>query len=85
MRSLPACPSNTSRFACARPASRLLAWVGELARLDDVHLDALRQATDGDTALDLGFLNTHPHTIGPFGPDPTALTTAQVAAAALMG
>ncbi|MEU5646541.1 DUF1877 domain-containing protein [Streptomyces milbemycinicus] len=59
-------------------APALLARVGELAGLDDVHLDALRQATDGDTALDLGFLNRHPHAIGPFGPAPTALTSAQV-------
>ncbi|MFH9087679.1 hypothetical protein [Streptomyces sp. NPDC017673] len=48
-------------------APALLARAGELAGLDDGHLDALRQATDGDTALDVGFLNTHPHAIGPFG------------------
>lgn len=51
----------------------------ELAGLDGVHLDALRQATEGDPAIDLGFLNTHPHAIGPFGPPPAALSTAQVA------
>ncbi|MFJ8085284.1 DUF1877 domain-containing protein [Streptomyces sp. NPDC096205] len=60
-------------------APALLIRVGELAGLDDVHLDALRQATSGDTALDLRFLNTHPHAIGPFGPAPSALATAQVA------
>ncbi|MGW4566879.1 DUF1877 domain-containing protein [Streptomyces sp. NPDC004561] len=52
--------------------------VCEPAGLDGVHLDALRQATDGDSAIDLGFLNTHPHAIGPFGPPPTALSAAQV-------
>ncbi|MFI0218832.1 DUF1877 domain-containing protein [Streptomyces lydicus] len=46
--------------------------------LDDAHLNALRQALKGDTAIDLGFLNTHPHAISPFGPDPTALSIAQV-------
>ncbi|MEV7817436.1 DUF1877 domain-containing protein [Streptomyces flaveolus] len=60
-------------------APALLTRVGELTGLDDVHLDALRQSTDGDTTLDVGFLNTHPHAIGPFGPAPSALTTAQVA------
>ncbi|MGW7640409.1 DUF1877 domain-containing protein [Streptomyces decoyicus] len=57
----------------------LLARACELAGLDDVHLNALRQATDGDSAIDLGFLNTHPHAIGPFGPAPTALSAAQAA------
>lgn len=57
----------------------LLERACELAGLDDVHLNALRQATDGDSAIDLGFLNTHPHAIGPFGPAPTALSTAQAA------
>lgn len=57
----------------------LLERTCELAGLDDVHLNALRQATDGDSAIDLGFLNTHPHAIGPFGPAPTALSTAQAA------
>ncbi|MEV5177532.1 DUF1877 family protein [Streptomyces flaveolus] len=60
-------------------APALLARAGELAGLTDGHLDALRRATNGDTALDVGFLNTHPHAIGPFGPAPAALTTAQVA------
>lgn len=60
-------------------APALLTRVGELTGLDDVHLDALRQSTNGDTALDVGFLSTHPHAIGPFGPVPAALTTAQVA------
>ncbi|GFE03788.1 hypothetical protein Scani_00560 [Streptomyces caniferus] len=57
----------------------LLERACELAGLDDVHLNALRQATDGDSAIDLGFLNTHPHAIGPFGPAPTALSAAQAA------
>lgn len=60
-------------------APALLGRVCELAGLDGVRLDALRLATDGDTVLDLGFLNTHPHAIGPFGPAPTALSAAQVA------
>ncbi|MFD9777798.1 DUF1877 domain-containing protein [[Kitasatospora] papulosa] len=60
-------------------APRLLERVGEIAGLDEVHLSALREATDGDTALDLAFLNTHPHAIAPFGPAPTALSAPQVA------
>ncbi|MDQ0955727.1 hypothetical protein QFZ24_009650 [Streptomyces phaeochromogenes] len=64
----------------------LLAGLGEVAGLDEVRLDAPRQATAGDTALDLGFLNTHPHGIAPFGPAPTALSAAQVAyVSALLG
>ncbi|MFF9671308.1 DUF1877 domain-containing protein [Streptomyces eurythermus] len=57
----------------------LLQRVCELGGLDGVHRNALQQALDGDTAIDLAFLNTHPHAIGPFGPDPTALSAAQVA------
>ncbi|MEU7564139.1 DUF1877 family protein [Streptomyces eurythermus] len=53
--------------------------VCELGGLDDVHRKALQQALHGDTAVDLAFLNTHPHAMGPFGPDPTALSAAQVA------
>ncbi|MFE2993297.1 DUF1877 domain-containing protein [Streptomyces sp. NPDC059262] len=60
-------------------APALLARLGEVSGLDEVRLDALRQATDGDTAVDLGFLNTHAHAIGPFGPAPTALSSAQAA------
>ncbi|MFB6837577.1 DUF1877 family protein [Streptomyces sp. NPDC056361] len=56
----------------------LLQRICELGGLDDVHRSALRQALEGDTAIDLTFLNTHPHTIAPFGPDPTALSAAQV-------
>ncbi|MFJ2900452.1 DUF1877 family protein [Streptomyces sp. NPDC087218] len=63
-------------------APLLLERVCELGGLDDVHRDALRQALDGDTAIDLAFLNTHPHAMGPFGPAPTALSAAQVARAA---
>ncbi|WP_324789375.1 DUF1877 domain-containing protein [Streptomyces sp. H51] len=57
----------------------LLERVCRLGGLDDVHRCALRQALDGDTAIDLAFLNIHPHAIGPFGPAPTALSAAQVA------
>ncbi|WP_418960295.1 DUF1877 domain-containing protein [Streptomyces tritici] len=62
-------------------APALLVGVGTWAGLDDVHLYALRLATNGDseTALDLAFLNTPPHAIGPFGPAPTSLSAAQVA------
>ncbi|MFF8646427.1 hypothetical protein [Streptomyces sp. NPDC015345] len=48
----------------------LLERVCELGGLNDVHRSALRQALDGDTAIDLAFLNTHPHAIGPFGQPP---------------
>ncbi|MFC9932547.1 DUF1877 family protein [Streptomyces sp. NPDC127190] len=57
----------------------LLERVCELGGLDAIHRNALRQALDGDTAIDLAFLNTHPHAIAPFGPAPTALSAAQVA------
>ncbi|MFJ4467647.1 DUF1877 domain-containing protein [Streptomyces sp. NPDC089424] len=60
-------------------APALLSRLGEVSGLDEARLDALRQATDGDTALDLGFLNRHPHAIGPFGPVPAGLSSAQVA------
>ncbi|GCE01015.1 DUF1877 domain-containing protein [Embleya hyalina] len=60
-------------------APPLLQRVGDLAGLDSIRMDALRRATDGDTAVDVGFLDTHPHEIGPFGPTPTALSAAQVA------
>ncbi|MFJ4081393.1 DUF1877 family protein [Streptomyces iakyrus] len=60
----------------------LLERVCELGGLDDVHGHALRLALGGDSAVDLSFLNTHPHAIGSFGPAPTALSTAQVARAA---
>ncbi|MFJ4832472.1 DUF1877 domain-containing protein [Streptomyces sp. NPDC088747] len=59
-------------------APAMLERVCELAGLDGVHLAALRQATEGDSVIDLGFLNTHPHAIGPFGPPPAALLEAQV-------
>ncbi|MGV9706030.1 DUF1877 family protein [Streptomyces sp. NPDC003483] len=52
--------------------------VCELGGLDDVHRNALRQALEGETVIDLAFLSTHPHDIAPFGPDPTALSAAQV-------
>ncbi|MFI8895492.1 DUF1877 family protein [Streptomyces paradoxus] len=59
-------------------APLLLERVCELGGLDGVHRNALRQALDGDTAIGLAFLNTHPHAIAPFGPAPTALSAAQV-------
>ncbi|MER5546243.1 DUF1877 domain-containing protein [Streptomyces sp. NPDC002589] len=55
----------------------LLERVCELGGLDDVHRRALRQALDGETAIDIAFLNTHPHAIAPFGPAPTALSAVQ--------
>ncbi|SCF56569.1 YfbM family protein [Streptomyces sp. Ncost-T10-10d] len=57
----------------------LIERVCDLGGLDDVHRNAFRQALDGETAIDLAFLNTHPHAISPFGPDPTALSAAQAA------
>ncbi|GAA2819177.1 hypothetical protein GCM10019017_76660 [Streptomyces showdoensis] len=57
----------------------LIERVCELGGLDDVHRNALRLALEGDTAIDLAFLHTHPHDIAPFGPKPTALSAAQVA------
>lgn len=60
-------------------APSLLERVCELGGLDDVHRNALQQALDGGTAIDLAFLNAHPHAIAPFGPAPTALSAAQVA------
>ncbi|MGW3328886.1 DUF1877 family protein [Streptomyces virginiae] len=60
-------------------APALLKRVGEVAGLGEVHLDALRRATDGETAPDLGFLDTHPHAIAPFGGAPTGLDASQVA------
>ncbi|MFK4122885.1 DUF1877 domain-containing protein [Streptomyces longwoodensis] len=60
-------------------APSLLKRVCELGRLDDVHRSALRQALDGETAIGLAFLYTHPHVITPFGPAPTALSAVQAA------
>ncbi|SEG87314.1 hypothetical protein SAMN05216223_11875 [Actinacidiphila yanglinensis] len=60
----------------------LLERVCELGGLDDVRRHALRQALDGEAAIDLAFLTTHPHAIGPFGPAPTALSATQVTVAA---
>ncbi|MFK3733887.1 DUF1877 domain-containing protein [Streptomyces sp. NPDC088090] len=56
----------------------LIERVGELGGLGDVHRKALRQALDGDTAIELAFLHTRPHTIAPFGSAPTALSAVQV-------
>ncbi|MET9881474.1 DUF1877 family protein [Actinacidiphila glaucinigra] len=67
-------------------APALLAGACRLAQLDDVHLDALRWASEGDTEVDLGFLNAYPHAIGPFGPPPTLLSPEAVArVSALLG
>ncbi|MGW8995024.1 DUF1877 family protein [Streptomyces zhihengii] len=63
-------------------APLLLERVCEVGGLDDVHRSALRQALAGDTAIDLAFLNTHPHAIAPLEPALTALSAAQVARAA---
>ncbi|MFE5614078.1 DUF1877 domain-containing protein [Streptomyces sp. NPDC056524] len=60
-------------------APALLKRIGEVAGLEEIHLEALRRAIDGDNALDLGFLDTHPHAIAPFGPPPTGLGISQVA------
>ncbi|MGW5868603.1 DUF1877 domain-containing protein [Streptomyces sp. NPDC055239] len=60
-------------------APRLLVRVCELAGLDEPHMRALRQSTDGDTAIDLGFLDVPPHDIAPFDVTPTALSVVQVA------
>lgn len=59
-------------------APTMLARLVEVSGLDEMRLDALRRATDGDAALDHGFLATYPHAIGPFGPAPTALSSTQV-------
>ncbi|WP_405427535.1 DUF1877 domain-containing protein [Streptomyces erythrochromogenes] len=60
-------------------APALLERVGEVAGLEEGHLNALRRATDGDTTLDLGFLDTPPHGIAPFGGAPSGLGVSQVA------
>ncbi|WP_055586715.1 hypothetical protein [Peterkaempfera griseoplana] len=60
-------------------APAMLERVCALARLDAVRLQALRRATEGDTEIDLSFLNKHPHAIGPLGPSPTALSAPEVA------
>ncbi|MEU6762329.1 DUF1877 domain-containing protein [Streptomyces sp. NPDC046853] len=60
-------------------APTLLRRVCELADLDEAHTQALRQATDGDTAIDLAFLDVPPRDLAPFGTTPTALNETQVA------
>ncbi|MGN5377276.1 DUF1877 domain-containing protein [Streptomyces sp. MUSC 14] len=59
-------------------APLLLERVCLLGGLDSDHLNALRQSLEGDTVIDLEFLSKGPHAIGPFGPDPTALSATQV-------
>ncbi|MFF3693172.1 DUF1877 domain-containing protein [Streptomyces sp. NPDC002221] len=67
-------------------ALALLRRAGEVAGLDAAHLDALRRATDGESALDLVFLDTYPHAIAPFGAAPTGLGISEVAqVSALLG
>lgn len=52
----------------------------ELARLDAVHLEALRSATHGDSGVDLCFLNANQHATAFFSNStPTALHPADVA------
>ncbi|GGV24826.1 hypothetical protein GCM10010277_05340 [Streptomyces longisporoflavus] len=60
-------------------APNLLRRVCELADLDEAYTRALRQATDGDAAIDLAFLGIPPHDIAPFDATPTALSEARVA------
>jgi len=59
-------------------APAMLARACQPAQFDDVHSDALRRATEGDTEVDLGFLNTYPQAIGPFSPRPTLLSPGAV-------
>ncbi|WP_405816512.1 DUF1877 domain-containing protein [Streptomyces sp. NBC_01390] len=54
-------------------APALLERACEIAGVSEVHLAALGQATEGGVAMDVRFLNAHPHAIGPFGPAPAAL------------
>ncbi|WP_327184161.1 DUF1877 domain-containing protein [Streptomyces sp. NBC_01334] len=54
-------------------APAMLERACEIAGIGELHLAALRRATDGGVATDVGFLNAHPHAIGPFGPAPAAL------------
>ncbi|MFF3002193.1 DUF1877 domain-containing protein [Kitasatospora sp. NPDC057940] len=61
-------------------APSMLERACELTRLDAVHLEALRSATDGDSGIDLGFLNANQHAIAFFSNStPTALHPADVA------
>ncbi|MER7569054.1 DUF1877 family protein [Streptomyces sp. NPDC097941] len=46
-------------------APAMLERACEIAGVGELHLAALRQATDGGVAMDVGFLNAHPHAIGP--------------------
>ncbi|MCB5166515.1 YfbM family protein [Streptomyces bambusae] len=59
-------------------AAAALLRTRERAGPDDLQLNALRDATSGDPNVDVGYLNTHPHAIGPFGPAATAVTPVQV-------
>ncbi|MGW6912866.1 DUF1877 domain-containing protein [Kitasatospora sp. NPDC054939] len=65
-------------------APSMLKRACELTRLNAVHLEALKRATDGDSGIDLDFLHANPHAIAPFSTSaPTALcpeAVAQVAA-----
>jgi hypothetical protein len=59
-------------------APTMLSRVCEIAGVDEAHRAALRQATSGGEVMDVGFLNTHPHAIGPFGPAPAGLEPSTV-------
>ncbi|MCX5215174.1 YfbM family protein [Kitasatospora sp. NBC_00240] len=59
-------------------APAMLARVCEIGGVDDPHRAALEEATDGGVVMEVGFLDTHPHAIGPFGPSPTALDPSAV-------
>lgn len=62
----------------------MLERAGALAELDRAHLDALTYATEGGDTVDVGFLNTYPHAISPFGPQATALSAEEVARVATL-
>ncbi|MFD4659707.1 DUF1877 domain-containing protein [Kitasatospora sp. NPDC058444] len=68
-------------------APAMLERACELTRLDAVHLEALKRATDGDSGIDLDFLNANPHAIAFFSNStPTALCPDAVArVSALLG
>ncbi|MER7757207.1 DUF1877 domain-containing protein [Kitasatospora sp. NPDC097643] len=66
-------------------APSMLERACELAQLDAVRLEALRSATDGDSGIDLGFLNVGLHAIAFFSNStPTALCPAEVARVATL-
>ncbi|MFJ8627872.1 DUF1877 domain-containing protein [Kitasatospora sp. NPDC093550] len=61
-------------------APAMLERACELTRLDAVHLEALKRATEGGSDIDLDFLDTNPHAIASFSNSaPTALCPDAVA------